>query len=449
MEGYSHRVSAAALRSRDLVKISGHGGTWRAEITPRGTNFLERLRKERENIARITAQAMNSPLEDGEPTQVEPKQEIAKPEQPPRPLSPTDQLIADLVAAGGVLHVPFRRSAEDPDFEQRIASARRFGKVPPGKLIRTRYVQGELEIRFDNAPAGSDIKERPVPVPERLSRPHPIVRRFREQTGHHEVSRASLGRASRILQAIVDAAEKRGYEVANVEESEDRYGRKSWTGANDGHLAVTIRGNRYSARIFEEKVPARERWEREARWRSVGAYSNRGPKSAYDADATGRLTISLERGYSREGRQVSWSDRKNWTLEEKLPEVLLELEVRAVEDDFRAEEIRRQEEERKRQWEIAVERAKELYVESEREKTLRAQVSAWLETKAAREYLQALKNEFGGSPEADEWIAWIRAHIECIDPLRSPPTMPEVPEPRPEDLKPFLGGLGPYGPSRR
>jgi hypothetical protein len=36
MEGHGHRVSAAALRSRGLIRISGRGRTWRARITAAG-----------------------------------------------------------------------------------------------------------------------------------------------------------------------------------------------------------------------------------------------------------------------------------------------------------------------------------------------------------------------------------------------------------------------------
>jgi hypothetical protein len=36
MEGYGYRISAAALRSRGLIKISGLSTTWRARITPAG-----------------------------------------------------------------------------------------------------------------------------------------------------------------------------------------------------------------------------------------------------------------------------------------------------------------------------------------------------------------------------------------------------------------------------
>src|SRR5438045_4101027 len=37
---YSHRISAAALRTRGLVKISGHGPSWSVELTPRGAAVL-------------------------------------------------------------------------------------------------------------------------------------------------------------------------------------------------------------------------------------------------------------------------------------------------------------------------------------------------------------------------------------------------------------------------
>jgi hypothetical protein len=40
MEGNSHRISVAALRSRGLVKASGHGPTWSAVITEAGREHL-------------------------------------------------------------------------------------------------------------------------------------------------------------------------------------------------------------------------------------------------------------------------------------------------------------------------------------------------------------------------------------------------------------------------
>jgi hypothetical protein len=43
MEGYAHRISAAGLRSRGLVRISGRGRTWRAELSNKGRERLKSL----------------------------------------------------------------------------------------------------------------------------------------------------------------------------------------------------------------------------------------------------------------------------------------------------------------------------------------------------------------------------------------------------------------------
>jgi hypothetical protein len=40
MEDHTHRISAAALRNRDLVRIHGRGNTWRAELTGQGRAYL-------------------------------------------------------------------------------------------------------------------------------------------------------------------------------------------------------------------------------------------------------------------------------------------------------------------------------------------------------------------------------------------------------------------------
>lgn len=42
MSGYEHRISAASLKTRGLVTITGHGGSWRAAIADRGREFLAR-----------------------------------------------------------------------------------------------------------------------------------------------------------------------------------------------------------------------------------------------------------------------------------------------------------------------------------------------------------------------------------------------------------------------
>ncbi|MFD8472293.1 hypothetical protein ACFV2E_09590 [Streptomyces globisporus] len=49
--------------------------------------------------------------------------------------------------------------------------------------------------------------------------------------------------------------------------------------------------------------------------------------------------------------------------------------------------------------------------------------------------------------EAAAWIDWAAARVERLDLLNTPPRLPDIPEPRPDDLKPFLGRWSPYGPT--
>lgn len=360
-------------------------------------------------------------------------------------------MVSDLLAAGGVIRVPRRHAVGEPDYEQRVASARRFGKVPPGKRLRTSYERGGLEIRLEDAPPGTDVEEHDVQVPTRTSKLHPVARQFRDRIEYHEVSRKQLARCARIVDALAREIERRGYTISNVTKPVEGYRGERGSGSRDGHLVVTIRGHTYDLRVLEEKVSLRGEWERERERRAerkFDPYYSRTRLEPFDKDATGRLMITLDSGYSREGRQATWADRKSWALEEKLGELLRELEIRAAEDDHRRAEREREADERRRRWEAAMQAAERSFLEEHRAQALRSQAGAWTEARALRSYLDVLEAAYGDAPASAEWIAWIRRYVdEHVDPLASPPVMPAEPEVRPDDLKPFLGGLSPYGPS--
>jgi len=284
MEGYEHRISAAALRTRGLVRISGHGKTWSAELTPAGRAYLESPPAvQPRKAARMRSSAVAS-------------QAAAATRQKPterRPLAPTDQLVADLLAAGGVLRVPRRRAVGEADYEQRVIAAKRFGKVPPGKRLRTSHERGELEIRLEDAPPGTEVEARAVPVPSRVSRLHPAARQFRDRTEYHEVSRKQLGRCARIIHALATEVDGRGYTISNVTKTLDGYRDQRWSGSRDGHLVITIRGHNYDLRVWEEKVSVRGDWERERPHRAEHRFDyfrSYTPLKPFDRDATGRLS---------------------------------------------------------------------------------------------------------------------------------------------------------------
>ena len=413
MEDEFHRISAAALRNRGLIATTGRGPSWRAQLLPAGRAYLERV------------DSSNPPI----PRQAN--------------VSVTQQLVDEIAGAEGVLRLPAKdwRNADQVDYAKRARLAEQLGKVPVGKRLVVREVGGELELRLEEALEGTVVELSPVGVPKRVSNLHPVARRFRADTGKHEVSRAALPRCVRIVHALAKELEHRGYEVRNVEKPTKGYRGERWKAEYDGHLLVMIRGHEYHLRVSEEKVSTRSSFEDFPHSRAPG-------RTHYDSAATGRLQIRADR-YGRGGRPAIWADRRSWTLEEKLSELVRELEVRAAEDDHRDAEKARAAEERQRQWEVAMEAARGQFREEHRARALRSQVAAWQEANLIRDYLRCVRDRHGASPESAEWIAWTGRYVdEFIDPLSRPPILPEAPEPSPDDLKPLLGGLSPYGPAR-
>ncbi|WP_369263719.1 hypothetical protein [Streptomyces sp. R35] len=79
--------------------------------------------------------------------------------------------------------------------------------------------------------------------------------------------------------------------------------------------------------------------------------------------------------------------------------------------------------------------------------------AAWQRAAGLVEYVGALRLHAEGLPpgpareEAEAWIAWAESHVQRLNPLNGSPSLAEIPEPRTEDLKPFMHGWSPYGPT--
>jgi hypothetical protein len=313
----------------------------------------------------------------------------------------------------------------------------------------------ELQIELVDALEGTVLAVRPVNVPAKVARYHPIVRQFKQRSERHEISRAALPRTLRLLQGLVAEAERRGHQVEFATPAQaDRYGRHQvWTGPKDGHIVISVDGCSAAIRIKEEGLQSRTHWEQQN-----GTYSYRlgdemrrtfPPRTEYEANATGRLSLELVSGYSEHGRPVKWADRRSWTLEDKLPELLRELELRAVERDHRQREAERAAAERQRAWQAAMERARERHGEHLRAEVLMADVGRWRNATAIRAYCEAAASAFPGAPGTAEWIAWARRYADELDPLKVAPQMPALPESvPPNELRPYLEGWDPYGPNR-
>jgi hypothetical protein len=418
MSDDSHRISAAALSRRGLVRITGRGPTWTAQLAKAG----------REAIARSKSDDAPAPRQAN--------------------VSVTQQLVDDVIAAGGSLRVPQHQPWEKGriDFRRRAELAQSYGKVPPGKaLIVSDSTADWLQIDLVDAFGGHASALQPVQVPERVGKHHPLVRQFRDRSPQHEVSRAALPRVLRILHALVQEAENRGYKVALVEGRDARRGRDAWSGPKQGHVLITVGGDTEAIRVHEEGLPSRTYWEQNhQRW--DGRSMSLPPLTEYEAGATGRLVLSIVSGWTRRGRQASWADRQSWRLEDKLPELLREVEVRAAEAEERRQEAARREQQRVREWEAAMENARARFAEHLRADALTSQVERWRTVAGIRAYCDAIEERYPGG-ESTEWVAWARRYADGLDPLREPPAPPAVPEDvRPEQLQPFLSGWSAYGP---
>ena len=81
---------------------------------------------------------------------------------------------------------------------------------------------------------------------------------------------------------------------------------------------------------------------------------------------TGELRITIDHGYGRDGRPGEFRDTSRVALEERLPALLRELEIRAREDACRRQQEARQTELKRQRWEQAMEQARHDFREARR-----------------------------------------------------------------------------------
>jgi hypothetical protein len=173
-------------------------------------------------------------------------------------VSVTQQLVDDVVAAGGSLRVPRKQwsDREAVDYESRARLAERFRKVPPGKRLAVSVIDDEHEIRLVDAPELAAAAELvPVAVPEEVNRYHSAARQFRDRSERHEVSRALIRRATRIIHAVAIEAERREWSVGAPPDATN--GQPYWSAAKNGHLQITAQGETFWLRLHEHGVHKR------------------------------------------------------------------------------------------------------------------------------------------------------------------------------------------------
>lgn len=263
------------------------------------------------------------------------------------------------------------------------------------------------------------------------------------------MSKDSLGRASRILHALATEAERRGHTVKPTEHQQGRHHGENRATLTDGQLSIVISGYRYSLRIREKGGTGGDR---------LPPRYGRKPLPPWQESKlnrfvpTGRLSVTIERGYSRDRRPAEFRDTRSQPLDEKLPAVLRELEIRALEDERSRQQAEHQAAEKRRRWDQAMERAKLDLRETRRADLLHEQVKQWRTATELDSYLTEMRKVVDATTDeqerraAEEWLSWATTYRATIDPLQQRLALPPDPEPTPEALKPHLHGWSPYGP---
>ena len=416
----SRKISAASLHGRGFATVKGGGAAWKASITPAGRAWLE-----------------------AHPTKV--AEAVGGP----------DGLIARVLAAKGHLAIGGDAEARAAH-EELVRLSRHAASRPRGWRLEVKnagsWADPAYEVvlvrHFEDL-----VEERPVPVPERVTRYHPSVKAYLDDRDRQMVSREHVARAARILQALADEALKRGVEVvspgsAGLPRVAEAYGTRD---AGRSHLTLRAPAGTYAVRIQEVSAPSKTPVPRR--------YGNqRSARAAWLEDrqfefvSTGVLELVVEgpgMGYSG-GCRVR--DSATMTLDERLPRVFRRMELHRLEAEHLAQERERAAAERRRRWEAAMAAARARYDEQAHWEAFEGSSREWQAIRRHRTFLAAAREAAGAleGPRRDELVAHLdfaERRLDEADPLGNPDLLlPRVRAPKPDDLKPYLDGWSPHGP---
>lgn len=419
-DDFTYKKTVYALADRKLVVVDRRRKSWKASITDAGRYYLQHDRY---------------PPED-QPSQAA-KRGRRSSKKPPAPpavpgvvsLSPED-LLAEVTAAGSTLTLPNPAHGLRAAYRSAISRAISDGLVPQGYMLRHKSRdRGDLIIRLvsqhDATPPPEPLA--PITMPTSLAGCHQAVRAVRESPQTlMDVSPQSRQRALLILQAIACECGQRGHDFALRQDGKPTF-------------QITIGDDLFAFELSEE-YERREVVDND-RLAPVKYDWQRVPSVVRDVPS-GHLKLRLGDRYDT----TFWADRKRWKLDDKLPAMFQVIEDRAsamAEARAQARAIRQ---ERHQQWEQAVPRARQLYVDEYNRDRLNLQVLASAQAQTIRAYCERLNHlaascdDLGLAEQIRGWAQWARQESDRTDPLNHLPSLTcvEPPDPRPSDIDKFM-----------
>jgi len=290
-------------------------------------------------------------------------------------------------------------------------------KIDDPSLQNVRLGNKPIPSRDVDSPTREKPRREPVPVPDTLDHPHPLVERTLKHLSRSrpneeglvapkverclavQVAPDSVDRAARLLDALVKAAEARGFKIAPGDEGSPR----TWISIAEERFSLTL----------TETIERRERLE--SFFHSI---------RKYDRVPTGRLVFRVEGGPTS-GQRRQWADGQK-RLETRLGSILAGVANAAEasrlwrEENDRREKRRQEEERRRREAERAKREEEARVVDFDRKQ------ARWEQAERIRSFAAAVRRnaELQNGPipphgELQRSLDWALARADRLDPLNA------------------------------
>ncbi|MCP2298342.1 hypothetical protein APR11_004787 [Nocardia amikacinitolerans] len=377
MTGNTYKLTAKVLEWRGLLTVSRKRGVWRAEITEAGRHYLEHgdypdghwtrkparqrtdrsaVRRTRSNptIAPKTSVAESpSPHDSGSDTaRRSPPETTARISAERR--SAARALIDKLVENEQlVVHRP--DDSAIAEWRKVIDFAKRHSMIPDGyRVEKQRTGGGDLRIMLLKGPHAntklSPDSANAVTVPDSIEKWHPLLAGLDDPGAVFDVSASLVPRVLRFLHVLLTECAAHGCALR-------------WSADKKDGIRIEVEGLQYRLTIAEEvekrellPTPEELAGRKTYAWQRVQAETRMVPN--------GRLVVSLH-GATRWDRR-NWADRKRWTIEDKISAILEEIDKRVFAERERQAAAEREEQQRQRDWEAAMESARAQFQEDRR-----------------------------------------------------------------------------------
>lgn len=364
-DNYGHRITAKALASRGLVRITGHGPSWKATLTDDGASHIAELKPS------TTADAPGDAADD------------------------LKALRDRLEAGGGRLGLNDRD--DDIDYPKLVWRFNKSEYRPHGKELQLSYPGwfDQNQLRLEYRDWFWDLVEAPE-VQAVASKSHlgPLAKAFLESKGDQFVTKESLPRAARIIESIVRHAAKVGIATRDPRAVDERTRRNGGSAREwSGHIELEL--DEMVQRLQVRELPGRGgdkfdyyqngEFDRK-RYDQVQRLPLWQRNRNYWFVPTGKLEVRAARpGFSFDGRK--WSDTKSLSIEDRLGEVFRFVEVSRLEAQAARQRAEAIAERKKRDWEAAMAQARMLFRAAQEDALLLEQASVWRRHQEVRAFV--------------------------------------------------------------